>query len=194
MGKVPKNAECPIDNLLVDLSDLLSPLFKTLGFTPNGITTLSLLFGLLSIFLLFKGYVWLFAITYFISFFFDCMDGYFARKYNMTSKGGDWYDHIKDAIVSIILFIIVILRYKNTCSPKTWLIVGIIFAFFFIMSTTLVGCQAREYKDGESMFLYRKLCIGDPNKNIKWMRYFGCGTTVIVVIILIVLMEKKICI
>ena len=32
----------------------------------------------------------------FVGYFFDCMDGHFARKYNMVTEFGDMYDYITD--------------------------------------------------------------------------------------------------
>jgi hypothetical protein len=70
------------------------PFFKKIGFTPNGITTLSLIFGIASAYYLYKGKIYMFALLYTISYFFDVMDGHFARKYKMVSKGGDYYDNV----------------------------------------------------------------------------------------------------
>ena len=39
-------------------------------------------------------------IYYFISYFFDVLDGIYAREYNMVSEFGDYYDHIKDIVVT----------------------------------------------------------------------------------------------
>ena len=116
MRKLNGNDENPIDNVLIDISDYLCPFFKSLNFTPNGITTLSLIFGLLSVYFLYKGKLYLFALTYFVSYYFDVLDGHYARKYNMTSDIGCLYDHIKD--VSVILLIMVVLCYNNWNNKK----------------------------------------------------------------------------
>lgn len=55
MRKIPEEAENPIDNVLISFSDYLCPFFKKMNFIPNGITTLSLFFGLLSIYYLYYG-------------------------------------------------------------------------------------------------------------------------------------------
>jgi len=41
------------------------------------------------------------AFSYLISYMFDCWDGYYARKYNMESKFGDYYDHVSDMFIGI---------------------------------------------------------------------------------------------
>jgi len=33
-----------------------------------------------------------------ISYYFDMMDGYIARKYDQVTEFGDWFDHISDLI------------------------------------------------------------------------------------------------
>uniref|UniRef100_A0A6C0EL69 CDP-alcohol phosphatidyltransferase n=1 Tax=viral metagenome TaxID=1070528 RepID=A0A6C0EL69_9ZZZZ len=185
--------ECPVDNFLNDIADWLSPLFKKMYFTPNGITTLSLIFGLLSAWFLWKGKVWLFAILYMISFFFDCMDGLYARKYKMTSKFGDWYDHIKDWVVGLILVVIIFMRYKDRCSPSVLIIVAVVFLLLTVLMGIFVGCQDKKRSKGASLTLFQKMCVGDVDKNIRWMRYFGPGTWTIFFILTVILMEKKIC-
>lgn len=40
-----------------------------------------------------------------VSYFFDCADGHMARKYNMTSKFGDYYVHISDIVkITLVLY------------------------------------------------------------------------------------------
>ncbi len=193
MGKIPKNYECPVDYWMSNIADYISPSFKSVGFTPNGITTLSLIFGLLAVIFLWKGQIWFFAVSYFLSLFFDCMDGHFARKYNMTSKFGDWYDHIKDIVVGILIIVVVILKYRKRCSKRIWITMGVILVISTLLNGAFVGCQAREFKDGDSLNIAKKLCIGDPKKNMKWLRYFGPGIWTIIFISMIVLMETTLC-
>ena len=42
------------------------------------------------------------AILYLTRYIFDCIDGFYARKYNMTTVFGDWYDHISDILINLI--------------------------------------------------------------------------------------------
>lgn len=199
MRKIKKCHENPLDNILINISDHLCPFFKKLGFTPNGITTLSLLFGLVSIFCLYKGWIWSFAILYFISYFFDNMDGHYARKYNMTSKFGDYYDHLKDIIVVIALIVVLIIR--NRCSRKVWIISGIVVGIAFILMTAQLGCQEKIYKktddpndESPSLSFTTNFCPFDPYEGCKYLKWFGCGTFILILIGTIVYMEKtRIC-
>ena len=180
MRKISKEHENPIDNILIDISELLSPLFYKLNFTPNMITTLSLITGLISIhFLKIKQYR-LSAILYFISYFFDCMDGFYARKYNMVSKFGDYYDHIKDVFISIILIYLILKNQKNI---KCKIILLVIFNF---LSMIQLGCQERLYdKDESDSLSFTKYLCPNPMSTIKWSRYFGCGTFIVIVCLFI---------
>ena len=171
MSKIDTNYYNPIDQKLIDISDKLSPTFKNLNFTPNGITTLSLIFGVLSIYVLYKPsnntYIpYLFTILYLISYFFDVMDGHYARKYNMTSNIGDIYDHVKDLLVNIVLVYVLIIKY-NLLNHKYIILILIIFG---ILQYIRLGCIDKTYdkKSGISFYIGRKICyIDDKDKLMK---------------------------
>jgi phosphatidylglycerophosphate synthase len=185
MRKIKKEHENPIDNINIDISDKLCPFFKKLNFTPNGITTLSLIFGLISIFFLLKRNIILFSITYYISYFFDCMDGHYARKYKMTSKGGDLYDHVKDVTINVILGLIILFYFKIPINNKI-IIVILIIIMFTLMSIHL-GCQEKIYDSDESSTLkFTKKMCKNPHKYIKYTRFFGCATWTIFIILVVI--------
>ena len=50
--KIDNSIECPVDNFLYTIVEILDPIFYKLKFTPNMITTLSLISGLYSVVLL----------------------------------------------------------------------------------------------------------------------------------------------
>jgi phosphatidylglycerophosphate synthase len=193
MRKIPSNYENPLDNILLHMSEFICPFFKSLGFNPNGITTISLIFGLLAIWSLWKGHIWYFSILYFISYFFDCVDGHFARKYNKVTKLGDLYDHVKDAVIAILLIVVVYIRNRNRCSIQIWIPVFVIFIIFTILGFTHLGCQEKIYDTDESRTLNigKQLCSSDPEQKIKWTRFFGMGTWVVVMISCVIILEKS---
>jgi len=188
MRKIHPKYEDPIDNQLIELSEFLSPYFKQLNMSANDITTLSFIFGLLSIcFLYYDCYEYSF-IFYFISYFFDVMDGYYARKYRITSKFGDLYDHTKDMVVGLVLFYTIINKvyYKNSKYINIYLFIII---FFFILMNYYLGCQENIYNknnDNNSVLnFHKKLCKYKPKKQIKIMKYFGTGTYNVILCLLI---------
>ena len=101
--KIPENLENPIDNLIYKDIDKVSSIFKKYNFTPNMLTTISAFFGFLSIYAICKDKFLSGGILYFISYYFDCLDGYYARKYDMVTKFGDYYDHISDTVKIITI-------------------------------------------------------------------------------------------
>jgi phosphatidylglycerophosphate synthase len=189
--KIPDELDDPVDNLFYKLCDKLSPYFKKTNHTPNIITTYSLLTGLLSCYALYKNNIILFIIFFIISYFFDCFDGFFARKYGMTSKFGDYYDHIKDAFVYIVLIFIIFYKYSMAITPINIIIMVILFILF----TSHMGCQQSYYKDknknvdGETVDFYQKMCRN--KEDLKYTRFFGPGMLTIFSTLMITFIWSK---
>jgi phosphatidylglycerophosphate synthase len=86
-------------------------LWRKLGFTPNGLTTIGLFCSIGSLiamyFVLFKKGsvgVGLIAIMFtFLRCYFDYADGLMARAYGLSTKLGGWYDHIVDTGYALVL-------------------------------------------------------------------------------------------
>lgn len=88
-------------------SRLVYPLRETF-ITPNYLTTLRLLFGLLSCLFLSVGeylYSNIGALCFVISNFLDHADGELARMSQKSSTFGHYYDLVSDALVNILLFL-----------------------------------------------------------------------------------------
>lgn len=141
MRKLDAEYENAIDNALIHLSEYLSPYFYELGMTANIITTLSNIFAIITIILLLNNKYIFAGISLMISYYFDCMDGYFARKYNMTSVFGDLYDHISD--ISKTILILGTLYYIDSSKFVT---VFIIFILVGSISLIHLGCQENYYE------------------------------------------------
>lgn len=190
--KVPEKLENPIDNYFIDIATILNPVFYKIGFNANGITTLSLIFGLLSCYLYYNKIYGISGIIMIISYYFDVMDGNFARKYNMQSKFGDYYDHIKDFTV---LFIIVCLILLNKDLPLYLKISGGIIGLLLLFGTiTHLGCIEKyvihynnnnKIKESEILSIFKYCC--NSMEKIKNVRYFGSGTANVYLSIFILL-------
>nr|QBK88532.1 MAG: CDP-alcohol phosphatidyltransferase [Mimivirus LCMiAC01] len=184
--KFPRKLENPVDNLILDVGDVLSPIFKKLNFTPNTLTFISMILGLLAIyFYAKKKYVWS-AIMFFISYMFDCFDGYYARKYKMVTKFGDIFDHAKDVIVTVGILWLIYNKYKTAPDLRKYLP----FVYIILAVTVLpmyLGCQAiyhdHKTKSNDSMTLNptKRMCpTKDPKKIpsvMKILRYGGAAST-----------------
>jgi phosphatidylglycerophosphate synthase len=159
--------------------------------TPNMITSISLFFGLLACYFYYKSYYVLAGLSYIISYFFDTMDGYFARKYGMGSVFGSYYDSVSDGIV---LLIIGYLLYKKNNFKKNWIKPLIFFVFIFICLGCIyqASCQEKYTKKTQEEHVNDSLAILNNVKckdfnHMKYSRYFGPGVLALVVSIIIMM-------
>jgi phosphatidylglycerophosphate synthase len=193
MRKIKAKYENDIDNFFIEISEILSPYFKKLNMTANDITTLSLIFGLISIYYLYIDSYNYSALFYLISHLFDVMDGYYARKYKITSKFGDLYDHFKDIIVGILLYSLLIYKiyYHNSDYLIYYLIIIIV---SFINMNIYLGCQEnisnknKKINNHDENFLdfHKYLCKDNPKQKIQFFKYFGCGSFILIISLLII--------
>jgi phosphatidylglycerophosphate synthase len=78
--------------------------FVRMGFTPNGVSIICLVLGLLAVYFLFKS-PFLFFIFMFLHLSFDRLDGVIARVTNKVTKVGEWLDYLIDTFIAILIFI-----------------------------------------------------------------------------------------
>ena len=96
--KIPKKYENPYNNIILEICEYISPTIYKLNITPNIITTIGVICTILSIYKFCHNQKYQAAIFWYLQYFFDCLDGYIARKYNMETEFGDYYDHITDVL------------------------------------------------------------------------------------------------
>jgi phosphatidylglycerophosphate synthase len=187
MRKIEPKYENNFDDILISACEKIAPTFKKLNFTPNDITSLSNISMCITLLLLLQlKYYWacLFLI---LSYFFDCLDGCFARTYNQVTEFGDKYDHFSDIIknTSFILLLYII-------NPIKFMNVLPILIIFFILAMMHLGCQELIYNKEESGTLsYNKLLC--PVKDIEKVKdvilktkYVGCGTFYLIQVLVLV--------
>lgn len=182
--KIEAKYENPIDNVLIALSDKVSPFFKNLNFTPNGLTTLSTIFSTVSLYELYYKNTTNFTIYTLLAYFFDVMDGYYARKYNMSSKTGDQYDHYKDWVTMAIGAYILYTRYNITNFP----ILLIVLAVLYFLGLVYTGCQevlTEKKNQYETLAFTKNLTIDETTckQQMGILRWFGHGSMAIFSII-----------
>ena len=196
--KIPSKYENPLDNLIIELAVLLNPYFKKMGLTANGLTAISGIFGLLTVYFIYKSNYLMAAGMFAISYIFDCFDGNFARTYNQVTEFGDWFDHTKDALVIILMIIVLYFKKDITNKLKIQsLIVSSIFAFLMCIH---LSCQEQHYhsknivsendksKSLQVHDIFNGMCI---NKNIKYTRYVACGTCNLITVLILVMFHFK---
>jgi phosphatidylglycerophosphate synthase len=174
MRKLAREFENPFDNILYDLSEVFSEQFHKWGFTPNVLTTLSNIFFIFSVIYIYKQQYVIATILYIVAYFFDNFDGYFARKYDMVTVFGDYYDHTSDILKGIII-IIILFKLLPSDRFKKFIVIFLILFFIFLVQ---FGCQEKYYNTNQSpsLAVWKKLCIYNPEKTMRITRYFGSGT------------------
>ncbi len=180
-NKLPEHFENPFDVYIYKTIGKLNPILYKNGFSPNMITTISFIFGLLSIYYFTQKKFIHSSILFFCSYYFDCVDGSFARKYDMVTIFGDWYDHLTDYLIIIGLFIVI---YNNDNIPDYFKYFGLGFLSLLLIGMFIhVSHQEIYYskyrRASETSMLHDY--IGAVFKavepdNMIYTRYFGCGS------------------
>lgn len=198
--KIAPYQENPFDNAVIDIAEWLNiHLFRPLNYTPNMITTMSLIMGLASV-LLFHYHYYLSSIVLFITaYILDCADGNYARRYNMETSFGDYYDHVSD-VSKIIALMVVIMIHPMSHSIKVMFITGLL--IFSMLSMFHLGCQETIYNPTgshryDSLSSLKQLCGSSTNIGEKYIlhsRYVGVGTLILYccLIIFVTIFLKKI--
>ena len=170
MRKLPPDLENPIDNIFYHFVPFIS---KSLNnFSPNFITTLSLIFGLLGSYYYYNNNVNSTIVSFLFSYLFDCVDGFHARRKKQETDFGDKYDHISDILIYLLAIIFFFIKNKK----HTKLLLGI-FIVIFIINQIHFTLQESYQKFDKSRFLnIFNLKINNPEKYLKYSKYFGCGT------------------
>ena len=133
--------------------DSTIPCWKSLGFTPNMLTTLSLISSLLFAYFFYRNN--LLSIPFLLlHMYFDEADGHLARRYKMTSVIGDYYDHGVDMLFGgLFLFSL----YKNT-KGKTRIVSISLFVIISALFAVYMGCVSK-FNKKESIAFMEKLCV-----------------------------------
>lgn len=193
MRKLPTHYEDPVDVALYDRCEELSDVFFKYGHTPNMLTTYSLICGLVAAYFLYNRNIAGFVLFYSMCYFFDCFDGFFARKYKITSEFGDLYDHINDMIQIIIVIVVLWLRYREHISWGNLLFVGL----FCLLLFSYTGCAQKYYTqtkpDRMKEVLDHHQVFCRNTDDLKWLRYFGPGMVHLVAMCMIMYVWYKWC-
>jgi len=179
MRKVSRLYENPIDNLFINIADAVSDSFHRTGHTPNVITTYSALCGVFAIRAVESGALIQFIVSMTLCYFFDCLDGFMARKYNQETVFGDLYDHVKDIVVVCGVISVVLRKYgRQVVNLKVFAVAACLFALMMVN----FGCQQQRFDRGynETLDVFKPLCRCPDY--IRITRMFGSGTMIVVLI------------
>ena len=130
--KIDREMENPIDNIVLDyICEPVSNILRSTSekITPNMITSVGLAIGLACIYAIYQGYYKTGFALYWLCYIFDCLDGYYARKYNMITRFGDFFDHFRDVFVILVVIILIFTRLKSNIMKQLYIISLIILSF-----------------------------------------------------------------
>lgn len=187
--KLQEHQENPIDNVMINLSEAASPWFKARGWTPNGITTLSVITMIAGLWAMWTRRPLPFLVLMTVSYFFDCLDGHFARKYEMVSKFGDYYDHVTDVVLFIVFWWIMRRKYWSVFdwSTTSGKLLSIGSLLMLAMMGLHMGCQENIFKErirrmrkrfehSETLDVLGRVAKAIPGIDIAYTKYFGIGS------------------
>lgn len=173
--KIPTSQECPIDNILRVIDDELQPFYYKAHFTPNILTSLSILSAAYSLWSFTQGNKTIAGIMWMVAYYFDVADGRFARKYNQVTMFGDYFDHVGDVFKFIAYVYLVLYRSGNRNMTAAVFIAH-------VFSTIQIGCQEQLYGKPEQSgtLAFTQYLCPSPENMIPYTRWLGCGTAHVV--------------
>ena len=184
VNKIEEKYECPFDICILKFIDTHLDIYYNIGFTPNMITTIGIIFGVLSMYNIFNANYKFASMLLLIAYYFDCVDGKLARKYNLQTEFGDYYDHFGDIFKIII---IVYALYKT--NPYKFNKIKILLIILIFLMFIHLGYQEAIYDKNESPTLsftrYLVKYDKNPRRTIHNTKFFGCGTFVLFLTIII---------
>tara|TARA_Y100001958_G_C21182043_1_gene511719 strand:- start:53 stop:619 length:567 start_codon:yes stop_codon:yes gene_type:complete len=177
MRKIERSKDNFIENIFIDISELLCPLFRYFNFTPNMITGINIICSILCLYYLYIGEYNFGVLFLILSYLFDALDGFYARKYKMETYFGDLLDHYTDYIFYIGLYCLLLFKisFKNN-------IYFIIILFILTITSIMhLGCIEHYNKSSSNVNTQLsqliKFC---PNKKyIDYTKYLGPGTLIL---------------
>ena len=167
VNKIDNNLDNPFDIFLYKIVDTQLETYYKMHLTPNSITTISLIFGILASYYFYKNNYNFAAFLFIIAYYFDCADGKMARKYKMTSKYGDMYDQYSDYFKFGLLFVLMYLKSKEKC--KKIIIPTIIMAVLVML---FYECQEKIYDKYESVSVLNMNIINSSKKYLTTLDKF----------------------
>ena len=200
MRKLPSHLENPIDNLYYYYVEKITERIHDKKITPNQITTIGNMIGIIGLYLLYKKMYLSSALFYVLRYFFDCLDGYYARTRNLVTVFGDYYDHYSDLIIFISYLFVLFLN-----NPRLFVYALIIIIILFIGLCIHLYYQEIYYantQEAPTINTIQKFIPSslkpknkkDLEQKLRYLRFFGCGTitlTMTIIIICYYFFDKK---
>ena len=181
-NKIPYEYENIIDLNIMKFIDTHIHIYKKLNLTPNKLTLMALITALLTVYLIYKKQYKYAAFMYLLSYYFDVADGKFARKYNMVTKFGDYFDHSVDFIKIILL---IVFLYRD--NPKKFIKLIPLITFIILISSFHILIQETlfENEENKTVLGFIKFNKKFAENNLYLIKYFGYGTSNLLIALII---------
>lgn len=114
-------------------------------------------------------------ICFLAGYYLDCLDGFYARKYNACTMFGCWYDHLNDIITTCAFFVLVL--YKKMYVTSFFMI---IMGFFVLNQVIIEEENFNNYTDFFSLVVEALSCFRLFSSD-DFMRFFGTTSWFILV-------------
>ena len=194
VNKVADHSASLFDLFICKFIDTHLHIYHEMGIIPNMVTTLNLLFGILAAYEILQGNFIIAVFCWLMAYYFDCVDGKLARKYDMVTTFGDYYDHVSDIIKNVAVVYALIKSNKKSTSIKQAAYLGIAFLLLILMCIHM-GYQETIYDKKEESGILNICAIlvsldPNPQRTIQWTKYFGCGTFYICTALIIFFWRK----
>lgn len=193
MRKLSITHENFFDNFLYcNIENIDQSIYKA-GLTPNMLTTFGNIFTLITLYFIWHEHYVEAAFMFLFSYVFDCLDGYIARKYDMVTVFGDYYDHISDIVR--YFSVLALLAHKNFSLFKQTIVIVLLFTFLFLYH---MYCQELLYdqsNDSPTLDMIQYVIPSffklqtkeEAEQCIMKTKYFGNGSLVLVICMMIIL-------
>lgn len=122
------------------------------------------------------------------AYIFDCLDGFYARKYDMVTESGDVFEHVRDLLALVSTLGLCGFKYRIT---------EYVFGIWFLSSALTgihVGCVQQMYstvdpvRSAETLDILQFLCF-DPSL-MYFSNYFGVGMYMIIINVLVLYLSN----
>ena len=193
--KIHETIETPLNNVLIQSTEIMDPYMKALNLTPTFLTLSSFFFQLYGIQQLTLNN-WGNAVFYlFIGLVLDVYDGNFARRHNMTSEFGARLDSATDLMTFIILMWVMFDRYSN---KKCSVLVSFVL-ILFVFSKFYTGCRDRYLGNKIESIIsnqFKGMCNNMSENDLEGFVYkykwLGTSHIYILAIVVIFMFENKV--
>lgn len=192
VNKILEQYDNPLDIIIYKHIDKNLYFYYNLGLTPNDLTTISLISGLSSVYFAYNEQYIAASILWSIAYYYDCADGKLARKYNLTSKFGDLYDHVSDIIKHGLMFYVLYNKISRKSFTTKFILISIL-CIISLLTVSQIGCQEKLSENKNSptlssakLFIFMKDC----KEQTKYTKYFSPVTISTYIIILMLSINK----